>query len=402
MSHADHTGWLHRELDDWTRDGLIDTGQASAIRKRYPAGDSATGGRLVTVIAIIGAVLCGLGIILFVGANWDGISHLERLVLLITTMVALYAAGWRLRAGGRHDGIATALLLVATMTFGASVFLIGQTYHVRAHDPLGFLVWASAAAAMALVLGSRAQGALACMALAAWWAHDTALRFALEGDDDSIAAIVVVAAFGPLVLLAAGRAARALVDAGHYRWLEPLAGPAWATGLTGAAAVLLVPLSFAHHLDGDDQGVGGNALGYVLSLALPLALVLATSLVAARVSQLTRAREEAIGIAALATALFTIGFLTNELAASVIANAAVVLIAVGCILLGILRGHTGLYAAGVAVAVSEIALRYLDVALASEQLSGSVAFLGGGVLLLAIAWGVSRARAAWVERAGAA
>ena len=63
----------------WQRSGTINAAQARAILGRYSLPISGvadrTQGRLVAGLSILGAVLVGLGIILFFAANWDGIDR---------------------------------------------------------------------------------------------------------------------------------------------------------------------------------------------------------------------------------------------------------------------------------------------------------------------------------------
>ena len=72
--NVDFTRQLPAEVAHWQADGIITAEQAEAIRNRYAsdspeAGHSAIGNRVVTVIAVMGAVLIGLGIIAFIAAN---------------------------------------------------------------------------------------------------------------------------------------------------------------------------------------------------------------------------------------------------------------------------------------------------------------------------------------------
>ena len=71
---------LTEEVRQWRDDGTITDEQARAILDRYPSGRSGVPGRLaqgrlVQALAIVGAVLVGLGVILFFAANWDGIPR---------------------------------------------------------------------------------------------------------------------------------------------------------------------------------------------------------------------------------------------------------------------------------------------------------------------------------------
>src|SRR3954453_5707731 len=82
----------------WTAEGLITEDQAHAILARLPRrAVHERRGRLVAVVAILGAVVVGLGVILFFAANWSAIPHLVRLALLVGMTVGAYAVGDRLR-----------------------------------------------------------------------------------------------------------------------------------------------------------------------------------------------------------------------------------------------------------------------------------------------------------------
>ena len=73
------SGFVERlavELRHWEREGLITGEQALAIASRYRSGGSArpsqrAHARLVSILAVFGAILVGLGIVLFFAANWD-------------------------------------------------------------------------------------------------------------------------------------------------------------------------------------------------------------------------------------------------------------------------------------------------------------------------------------------
>ena len=58
------------------------------------SGGSAIGNRVVTVIAIMGAALIGLGIIAFIAANWSDIPKLVKLAMMVVGTPAIYVIGW--------------------------------------------------------------------------------------------------------------------------------------------------------------------------------------------------------------------------------------------------------------------------------------------------------------------
>ena len=176
------------------RRGLVSPEQAEAIRHRY--ADPGEGrSSATTALAVIGAVAVGFGVIGFVAANWDGMSHGVRLALLTAAVAGSYAAAYHLRERtGNRPRVGEALYLLGVLLFGASLFLVGQMYNVQAHDPLALLLWSGGATATALVVRSRAIAATAVLIFTAW----IGFEFGLALDDaggDAFAAFPVVAVF---------------------------------------------------------------------------------------------------------------------------------------------------------------------------------------------------------------
>ena len=92
---------LPTEIESWQGQGLITPQQGQAITGSYPIQASPRGsyGRLVTILAILGAVLLGLGVILFFASNWDGIPRTVKLALLLIGVPTTYIIGYWLRYG---------------------------------------------------------------------------------------------------------------------------------------------------------------------------------------------------------------------------------------------------------------------------------------------------------------
>ena len=139
------------EVKTWVTDGLIDERQADLIRGRYPiAGSTGWGQALITAI---GAMIFGLGIILFFAYNWSEMSKFTKLALVFGALGLAHFAGILLRfsKSGRYASI-EGLHVLGTMLFGAAIFLIAQIYHIDEHYPTAFLVWGLAAMALGWVL----------------------------------------------------------------------------------------------------------------------------------------------------------------------------------------------------------------------------------------------------------
>jgi uncharacterized membrane protein len=153
-----YRGRLERDLKIWVDKGLVDAPAASAILGEYdsrPASFSA--GRVLTVMA---ALLVGAAILLFVASNWEEIPRIVRLLGLVALIWAFYLGGAYLLTRGRSI-VATALLILGTMTFGGAMSLVGQMYNISGDVLTMMIVWFAAAAIAAALFRSSAQAALA-------------------------------------------------------------------------------------------------------------------------------------------------------------------------------------------------------------------------------------------------
>ena len=121
---------------------------------------------------MLGAVLFGFAIMSFVAANWNAMSKLARLMLLLSTLWACYGGAAYLFAGGSCPCSPRRHVLGGVAAYGASIMLIAQMYHMEGSPPDAVLLWALGAPAR------RSASALRCRALAAafvlivvwtWW-----------------------------------------------------------------------------------------------------------------------------------------------------------------------------------------------------------------------------------------
>ena len=160
---------VRSEVSQWEADGLISGEQAAAILARYDVPrakvGSAIGNRTVSVIAIMGAALIGLGIIAFVAANWSEISTLAKLALMVVGTPVLYLAGWLLSYRFGFVRIGTAVILLGAMAFGASIHLVAQTYHVPVNHPNLMPAWFLGVIPLAYIARSQALVGLSLVLL---------------------------------------------------------------------------------------------------------------------------------------------------------------------------------------------------------------------------------------------
>ncbi len=162
--------FLAAELPKWVRRGLLHAASVPLIQKNYgiePLPEAATpvvassaasrpsvgSGTLLRAILALGATLVGLGLILFIAANWQRISPPVRIAGTLGITLALLHAGYRFWCVKREKkALGATLLLIALFGIGGVVILIGQTYHVEAESYSLPLIWGALAVPVALLL----------------------------------------------------------------------------------------------------------------------------------------------------------------------------------------------------------------------------------------------------------
>ena len=166
---------LEGETARWVAEGIIEPAQRERILLRYSslmeAQERGGPGQLVTTISIMGSVLVGVGIVLFVASNWSLIPKGLKLAIVLFAMLASYGAGYYLRyERGNYPKVGASLILLGALIFGAGMFLVAQIYHISAHYPNGPLLWGLVILPLAYLLRLQALMALAIVDLLIWLA----------------------------------------------------------------------------------------------------------------------------------------------------------------------------------------------------------------------------------------
>jgi len=226
--NADFTRQLPAEVAQWEADGIITAEQAAAIRNRYAsdspeAGGSAIGNRVVTVIAIMGAALIGLGIIAFIAANWSDIPKLVKLAMMVVGTPAIYVIGWFIGYRFGYARIGIAIILLGAIAFGASIHLVAQTYHVPVNHPNLVPLWFLGVIPLAYITCSRAMLGLSIilfLAAAGFRAQEWVPDLGAEETVLLIPGALVLGAF----LFALGRSHARFPDTRAFARMYDLAG----------------------------------------------------------------------------------------------------------------------------------------------------------------------------------
>jgi uncharacterized membrane protein len=179
----------------------------AAHRLRHLAGLDDEPAELATWLprglAVLAAALGGLGLVMWIAANWDTLGRFGRFALL-QGFVLVLCVGALARPAAR-----TPLALLALLGIGALFAFFGQTYQTGADPWQLFALWA--ALALPLCLGARsdvlwAPWALVVATAIALWLHaHVGHRWGVEPDDLGVhligwaAALLLAAALSPVL-----------------------------------------------------------------------------------------------------------------------------------------------------------------------------------------------------------
>jgi uncharacterized membrane protein len=209
---------LAEDLPRWQANGWVTPQGQVAILNALDTQRSALG--LATVIGILGGLLIGIGVIAFVGSNWEEMPRLLRFFTLILAMALAYLVGAVLRLRN-FVAFSEAAVLVGGLIFAAAIALIGQTYHLAGNFAGAVLLWEIGALGAALLIRSPVMAVLGLVGAGYWtW---------LSTFDNGI-----VPHWPGLALIVIAVAIAAWLDRGFLRFCAVLALLFWA-GVTNFA-----------------------------------------------------------------------------------------------------------------------------------------------------------------------
>ncbi len=170
MKNSKQIQWLYRELPALLNDGVVNAETAEKLRAYYGEIKEGGKGRFVLILfGALGALLIGSGIILLLAHNWDELSRAARTVLsFVPLLIGQALAGWTLARKNEsvawREGAATFLMLA----IGASISLIGQTYHISGDLGKFLLTWMLLSMPLVYLLGATAPAILYLWGITAW------------------------------------------------------------------------------------------------------------------------------------------------------------------------------------------------------------------------------------------
>lgn len=421
---------LPEESGRWVQEGLISAEQRDAIVALYPSESAGQRDRTVLIITILGSLLVGAGVILFIAANWAAIPQWAKVSMILAAIAGTYGVGIRLAFGSNeYPRLGQSLILLGGLVYGGGIWLIAQIFHLESRYPNGFLLWGLGLLPMAWAASSLPLLYLSTVVLGIWtvmeqtafysynWLYpiltlgviiplSRRLRTAL-GEAAGIVGIYLwmiimvlrsldrngqpsMLDFGIFTLLFG--LAVLVAGLGQARDLRPYLGTAVLGILGGTYALTFDSRDAFRLLDLLQTGVPavtGTMVGLILALAVGTVLALR--------------RREVDGPPLLAAgALFLAGAVAvdfvGEIPRMIIFNLLLFVGTVGVVVLGVRRRSELLVNLGVVIFIIHMITRYFD--LFFDALDKSVFFIFGGALLLGGGWLLERNRRRWIGEWG--
>lgn len=380
---------LLQEVEAWRREGVLGERPYRRILEHYGASATQQGAagvnRLAPILGTLGGLLVGVGVILLVASNWAAVPRLAKVGLMTSALATSLGAAYWARFRRRHALLSGALLLLASLVYGAAIFLVGQAYHVPAGDPRLLLLWGVGAGAMGYAASSKGVLIVGILATEGW-----AIGIAGESAEPFSITMLTTLLLG-VVLLFTGEIHRSVEG------LLPLSGPYVVTGLITMFVPALI-LSFSEVWDFFPESSRSLSSSFWVVGLMALAVTGAAGL-RWRGSRpmLLQAGGGAVLVAGCVVAalvspapsadLFSPG---GSLFHSLLFNALVAGTAFWAIVIGLRTDRDAFVNTALVFAGLLILARYFDFSF--RLLDRSIVFIGAGIVLLATAAGLDRLR----------
>ncbi len=389
---------VRNALEYWRGEDLLTDEQVAALgRSIDEAQKPQDAERAARIFGFIGAVLVGLGAILFVASNWDVMSPLARTSVLIAVYGVTVAAAV-LSERRRLALFSEALWLLATLVLGANIFLIAQTYNLSLTLWQGTFAWMVGALAMGYARRSTAQAAVAvplAILTIGWfgggsgWFFDDQLEFLFA--DDGLRPLL------PLVGLALVGLSTLLARREDLQFARPPCFR-WGTFLVAAALILTTA-----HVELASAFFNADFSAKQIALMIASAVLVVAGVLAGKVES-AMSRSAMLGLLVLLLAMMIpagdipwVGMDINGVHVLFgLYVLAVFAIAVFTIWLGMQARNTRLVNIGMASTTTIIIIQYFGWTF--ELLDRSLAFILGGIVLMTLSVFVEKKRRQIMEQ----
>ena len=191
---------LQGYTEKWVQKGIINEGQKNSILADLEAESSAS--KLFRVLAIIGVLFVGAGIILIISSNWTYLPKVLKLILILLMPIISVGIGYYLSyVRSEYEKIGNALLFLGALLVGASLALLGQLYNLDGSVGRLLVWWLILTLPFTFIFKFRVFSVLTAVLLYSSMFYLLFLDTSRWWDEESIQTIVRTFTFVPLVVV---------------------------------------------------------------------------------------------------------------------------------------------------------------------------------------------------------
>lgn len=156
---------LRQESLRWVAAGVISPEQAKRPHALHPESAGVAASRFLTIISVLGAVLCAVGVALIISANWQDIHRWVKIATMGALLGGTYGAGYWLKFQPADlPKMGEAFIMAGCVLFLLGVALVSQIFQLGGRPANAVLVWGIGIAAIPFL--TRARGAFFVLLLA--------------------------------------------------------------------------------------------------------------------------------------------------------------------------------------------------------------------------------------------
>jgi uncharacterized membrane protein len=137
--------WLVGELTWWQARGILTEAQAAEVLELYGTSEERAerrGARALLTLTSLAALLVGLAVLLLIGYNWEVMPAGVKLALVVAALVGTHAGGFFLRERLGWRTASEVVFFLACLFFGCAIALVAQILHINSDSPDIFWWWA--------------------------------------------------------------------------------------------------------------------------------------------------------------------------------------------------------------------------------------------------------------------
>jgi uncharacterized membrane protein len=159
-----------KQIQEWLKSGTITQEQAQKMLADVDQkSKEERSNKFIVAISTIGAILLGIGAILFVASNWREISDLMKVLILLGSTFGAYYLGYLFKYDKKNlPKVGVSLFFLGALLFGASIFLIAQIYHINANAHSLVLIWLIGVLPLVYAFRSKSIAVLSSLLFFIW------------------------------------------------------------------------------------------------------------------------------------------------------------------------------------------------------------------------------------------